>query len=158
MTPASSALRAERWAATILTVFGVAALVAARRLPFGTITQPGAGFFPVCLAAMLTLVGIALLVSALRGPGDTTAVGFGSARAGLARAGVTLLALVGYAFLLEPVGFGLTTFVLITILFRAVEPQRWPIALGGAAATVVVAHLLFRIWLGVRLPVGPWGL
>ena len=157
MTSTSSALRAERWAAAVLAVFGIAALVASRRLAFGTITQPGAGFVPVCLAAMLTIVAFALLVSALRGTGDAAATGFGGSRIGFARATLTLLALLAYAFLLEPIGFGPTTFVLIVVLVRVVEPQPWPIALGGAVATVVVTHVLFRVWLGVRLPVGPLG-
>ena len=153
----SPALRAERWAALALTVFGIAAIAGSRSLPIGTITRPGPGFFPLCLAAALTLVAGVLLVSSLRGAADPAATGFAGARAGVARAAGTLLALLIYAFVLERLGFGLATFVLIVVLFRAVEPQPWPIAIGGAAVTVMAAHVLFRVWLGVRLPVGVWG-
>jgi hypothetical protein len=65
--------------------------------------------------------------------------------------------LLVYALALERVGFGIATFVLITFLFRAIEPRPWPVAVSGAATAVVVCHVVFRVWLGVRLPIGPWG-
>ncbi|MGH8695604.1 MAG: tripartite tricarboxylate transporter TctB family protein, partial [Burkholderiales bacterium] len=80
-----------------------------------------------------------------------------AAPGGVVRAAATLGALLAYALALEPVGFGVATFLLIVFLFRAIEPQPWLVALGGAAATVLACHVLFRVWLGVRLPPGPWG-
>jgi putative tricarboxylic transport membrane protein len=163
-------LRAQRWAAAALTIFGVVAVQQAWRLPFGTVTQPSAGFFPLCLAVALTVVAAAVWLRALRGDPDVVAAAMRSidmggpagppkppGRGGLARAATTLATLLAYAFVLEPAGFALATFVLIVVLLRAVEPQPWPVALGGAAVAVLASHVLFRVWLGVRLPVGPWG-
>jgi hypothetical protein len=145
----------QRWAAAGLTAFGIAASLQARALPFGGITHPGPGFFPLCLAVALTLVSGALLLVTLRAP--LAEAGAARSRRGLVRAAATLAALFVYALALEWIGFGVGTFLLIAFLFRAIEPQPWPVALGGAATTVVVTHVLFRIWLGVRLPTGPWG-
>jgi putative tricarboxylic transport membrane protein len=147
--------RAPQWAAAALTAFGVAATIEALKLPFGSVTRPGAGFFPLCLAGALTMVAASLLVRSLRGCSDAAEDVASAGRWG--RATATLGALLVYALLLEKIGFAVATVLLIAFLFRVVEPQRWPIALGGALATVVVCHVLFRVWLGVRLPIGPWG-
>jgi putative tricarboxylic transport membrane protein len=149
-------IRAQRWAAAALTIFGVVAVQQAWRLPFGTVTRPSAGFFPLCLAAALTVVAAVVWLRALRGDAEVVAART-SARGGLARAGATLATLFAYAFALEHIGFGIATLVLIVVLLRAIEPQPWPVALGGAVAAVLGSHVLFRVWLGVRLPVGPWG-
>jgi putative tricarboxylic transport membrane protein len=149
-------MRAQRWAAAVLTIFGVLAVQQAWRLPFGGITRPAPGFFPLCLAVGLTAVAALVWVRALRGdPGVAPTAG--PTRGGLARAVATLAALLAYAVTLERVGFGVATFVLIVVLMRAIEPQRWPVALGSAVGAVLASHVLFRVWLGVRLPVGPWG-
>jgi hypothetical protein len=140
----------------VLTAFGIVAVVTAWPLPFGSITRPGAGFFPLCLAVALTVVSAAILVHSLRRAAGEARPASPSHR-GRARAGATFTALFLYAWALTALGFGLATFLFIAFLFRAIEPQRWPVALGGAAATVMASHLLFRVWLGVRLPAGPWG-
>jgi len=68
----------------------------------------------------------------------------------------TVLALFVYALVLESGGFLLSTFLLMIVVFR-IEPLRWPFAIGGAAAAAVLSQLVFKTWLGVRLPPGPWG-
>jgi len=156
MSAGAPSMRAQRWAAAALTIFGVVAVQQASRLPFGDVTRPAAGFFPLCLAVALTVVAAAVWVRALRGDPHVVAVA-PPTRGGLVRAAATLAALFAYAFSLEHVGFGVATFVLIVVLLRAIEPQPWPIALGGALVAVLASHVLFRVWLGVRLPVGPWG-
>ena len=163
-------MRAQRWAAAALTIFGVVAVQQASRLPFGSVTRPAAGFFPLCLAIALTAVAAAVWLRALRGDFHVVAAAMRSidmggpagppkpaTRGGLARAAATLAALFAYAFSLEHVGFGVATFVLIVVLLRAIEPQPWPVALGGALVAVLASHVLFRVWLGVRLPVSAWG-
>jgi hypothetical protein len=67
-----------------------------------------------------------------------------------------MVALFAYALVLESAGFGLTTFLLMLVVFRT-EPLRWPFAIGGAVAAAALSHLVFKVWLGVRLPPGPWG-
>ena len=145
------------WAAAVMTAVGAGAVFEARRLPFGSVSQPGPGLFPMCLAVGFTLVSAGILVAALRGrDGEAPAAGDRLAR-GLGRVIATLGALLAYAMLLEQIGFTVSTFLLIVFLFRAIEPQRWLAAVGGAAVTAGGSHLVFRVWLGVQLPSGPWG-
>jgi hypothetical protein len=65
---------------------------------------------------------------------------------------VALLAL--YAWLLPWLGFPTLTVILLTVLFKTVEPQRWSVAILGALAATAVSWLVFARWLGTQLPLG----
>jgi putative tricarboxylic transport membrane protein len=139
--------RRDPWAAGALLCFGLAAIVEARR--------PGPGFFPFWLAVAFFIVTLALFVLSFRAqPAVASVSGPLSWRALL----LTFLSLLGYALALEPLGFLLATFLFMLVLFRAVEPLGWPAAVGGSLATSLLAYALFKVWLQVQLPTGPWGL
>lgn len=144
----------DRGAAAVLLVFGLIALEEARKLRFGSIVRPGPGFFPVVLAAAFSLVCLALLVGALRARGTGPAPG---ARLGWPKIVATMAALFVYAFALERVGFVVATFALLLFFFKALERQRWRTALAGSLVTACVTYLVFKVWLNVQLPAGPWG-
>jgi hypothetical protein len=46
----------------------------------------------------------------------------------------------------------------MVFLFRAVAAFDWRLTLGGAIASALLSYLLFKVWLQVQLPAGPWGL
>ncbi|MBM3219657.1 MAG: tripartite tricarboxylate transporter TctB family protein [Candidatus Rokubacteria bacterium] len=142
----------DRAAAAVLLVFGLLALEEARKLRFGAVAKPGPGFFPVVLAAALTVVCAALLIVAWRardGGGDV---------AGLAwwKIAATIVALFAYASVLERAGFVIATFGLLLFFFKVLEGQRWLPALAGSLATAFVTYVVFKVWLNVQLPAGPW--
>lgn len=144
--------------AAFLVAFAVAGLVGASRLPIGTAHQPGPGFFPLVLAAALLLTSLGLLGHAVRPRAGAPAPAVpapGRRRGGKAVA--TVGALVVYALIMETAGFTIATFLLLTFLFIVIEPRRWVIALGGSLLTALVTWVVFKLWLGVQLPVGPWG-
>ncbi len=144
----------DRGAAAVLLVFGLIALEEARKLRFGSIVRPGPGFFPVVLAAAFSLVCVVLLVGALRAR-DGHAVVAG-ARLGWSKILATMAALFAYAFVLERVGFVAATFALLLFFFKVLERQRWLHALAGSLLTAFVTYLVFKVWLNVQLPAGPW--
>jgi len=144
----------ERGAAAVLLVFGLIALEEASRLRFGSLARPGPGFFPVVLAAAFSLVCAVLLVGPVRAR-DADAAPL--PRLGWPKVVATMAALFIYALVLEPVGFVAATFVLLLFFFRALERQRWLVALGSSLATALLTYLVFRVWLNVQLPAGPWG-
>ena len=53
-----------------------------------------------------------------------------------------------------PVGFQLSTAALMIALFKILGLRRWTVAVGAATATVVMAWVVFRLWLQVQLPAG----
>jgi putative tricarboxylic transport membrane protein len=143
----------------VLAVAGLVAVNEARRLRFGALTAPGPGFVPLVLAVSFTLVCLILLVTALRAPAatptDAGGVGDGGVRWKVL---ATLVVMLAYAVALEPVGFVASTCGLLLFFFRALEGLRWPVALAASALTSVVTYVVFKVWLHVRLPPGPWGL
>ena len=144
----------DRGAAAVLLVFGLIALEEARKLRFGSIARPGPGFFPVVLAAAFSLVCLVLLVSAIRTRDAGAAPGL---RLGWPKIVAVMAALFVYALVLEPLGFVIATFALLLFFFKALERQRWVSALAGSLVTAFVTYLVFKIWLNVQLPAGPWG-
>jgi hypothetical protein len=147
--------RPALWPAAFVLLLGLAAIWEARKLPLGSVARPGPGFFPYYLAIALALVGAALVVQALRQPAPRPAGAAGSRQRW--KAAACLGALVIYALSLESLGFLPGTFLLLIFLFTIIEPQGWVIAIGGSAVTAVLVYLVFKVWLGVQLPIGLWG-
>jgi putative tricarboxylic transport membrane protein len=131
-------------------VFGAAALYEASKLPFGTIHNPGQGFFPWWTGAVIVLLALILLLQALRS--RSSAAGEHPGR--IAKVALLLAFLAGYTFLLEPLGYALSTFLLVLCMLRAIDPQRWAVALGIAAVAAVGSYVVFAMWLSVPLPRG----
>lgn len=150
----------DAWPPALLTVAGLVAVNEARRLRFGAVTVPGPGLFPLVLAVGFTLVCLILLVAALRAPADAAPAESGGAAEGGIRWKVlaTLGVMLAYAFALEPLGFVAATCGLLCFFFRALEGMRWTVAVAASALTSVVTYVIFKVWLYVRLPPGPWGL
>ena len=150
----------EAWPPALLSVAGLVAVNEARRLRFGAVTVPGPGLFPLVLAVGFTLVCLVLFVAALRAPAGAAAARSGGAGEGGIRWKVlaTLGVMLAYAFALEPLGFVAATCGLLCFFFRALERMRWTVAVAASALTSVVTYVIFKVWLYVRLPPGPWGL
>ena len=127
-----------------------------RRLPLGSWHDPGAGFWPVGAGLVLGGLSTLNLVGAFRKKSEEQkAPPKGKKRwKNLVFVLVTLLV---YAASVETVGFLMGTFVLLVVLFRAVEPQRWIVAIGGSALISFATYMIFEIWLRSQLPRGIWG-
>lgn len=140
--------------AAVLLGLAAAAIVESGRLPFGTVRNPGEGFFPWWLGVALAVLAVVLLARALRGHGARR-TGEAGARVGRV---VTLLAALGaYSLALEPVGYPLSTFLLVLLtLAPSVRREVLP-AVGFAAAVAGASYVLFAVWLEVPLPPGPLG-
>ena len=145
-------VRRDAAAAAAALAFGAAALYEASKLPFGTVHNPGQGFFPWWTSAVIVLLALILLVQTLRSRSSAVREG----RARIAKVAALLIVLSAYTFLLEPLVYMLSTFLLVLFMLRATDPQRWALALGMAAVTAVGSYVVFAAWLGVPLPRGPF--
>lgn len=145
----------ERTAAVALLLVGLGAVYEASRLTIGHAGQPGPGFFPLWLALGLSAVALTLLLRSLATPPRHLAVA--AERPRHRKVGLALVAGVGYTAALEALGFVLTTFLFLLFLLTVVEPRRPTSSLAIAATTALVCYLVFKVWLDVQLPAGPWG-
>src|SRR5262249_32600870 len=125
----------------------------ARKLRLGTLTNPGPGFVPFCLALALALVALLLLWRALREPATPAPPAEPGERW---KPVASLIALVAYTFALEPLGFVLATAALLFFFFRVLDGQRWWIALASAVVVSALSYLIFAPALHVRFRQGLW--
>lgn len=65
--------------------------------------------------------------------------------------------LFAYIYLLNFLGFLLSTSLLLVCLFKAVEPIKWWIAIAVSLITILISYLLFDRWLMIPFPSGILG-
>ncbi len=137
--------------ATLALAFGAAAAFESAKLPFGTIHNPGQGFFPWWTSVVVVLLATILLIQTLKLRASTALDKSGR----IAKVVALLVVLAAYTFLLDPLGYPICTFLLVLFMLRVLDPQRWTVALSMAALTAVGTYVVFAIWLSVPLPRGP---
>lgn len=128
---------------------GLFAIYEASALPFGSWSEPDAGFFPVAIGVVLTVFA-ALSFTARPAPAGE------SERAGLLRVAVLIVATGVYAWFLPSVGFLICTFILLGLVLRGLGRVGW-MATGIAAASGAVGCYFLFTRLGMPLPAGVLG-
>lgn len=125
------------------------------RLGIGGWHEPGPGFFPFWGAVIMGVLSFLGYLKALRTKGAD--IGPWYSREKWKKVLLILAILVAYAFVLERVGFVVSTFLLLFVLFKVVEDQGWWLAVGGSLAVAIVSYGIFDRWLRLQLPKAFWG-
>ncbi|MCR4425930.1 MAG: tripartite tricarboxylate transporter TctB family protein [Firmicutes bacterium] len=136
-------------------VLGTTYLYLTFRLPDVSIGDPiGPKLFPMLVGAGAVFCGTLLTLHVIRanrtGRGDRMAVDLTSKKGLYGKIGLTILAGVIYSFLLDPVGYLISTFVFMTALMCLVNTLRRAaenviIALGFSVTTYLVFARLFQV-------------
>jgi putative tricarboxylic transport membrane protein len=134
-------------------VLGAGVAYAGYDLELGTATEPGSGFMLFWVGLIMIGLAAIVLVNALKRPSDAPPAPIVAPGRTVPLIGVVVV-LVVYAYVLGWLGFIVSTVLLLIFLFKAIEPQRWSIAIGSAVVTAVLAYLLFSVYLGAQLPKG----
>ena len=137
------------------TLLGLAIMALAWKLGVGRLDEPGPGLMSVGLGALIAAIGGVRLVGEIvtRRPSVIEPWTL----SGALRVGAVVLLLAIYIALFEKVGFIVTTFVLLAILFGAFAGLRWIWAVVLAAALAFGNYGLFKLLLGTQLPAGLFG-
>ncbi len=139
--------------------FLIGLLIAYSSFPYGIgkIQSPGAGFFPFFTGiAICLLAGVVFLEATFLGKkGLKWKNPFTKVR--WSKPLVAMIALVIYALILGTLGFIVSTALLVSFLLRAIEPQKWLVAILMACLTSLIAYTVFQTWLGTNLPTGIFG-
>ena len=145
-------LTRDRLAGVILFLLGLAAAWEARKLPLGSLADPGPGYWPLLIAVVLTVSGLLVML-----PGSGTGLR-AMAWPEAARALLILAGAAGSALLLERVGYRLTVFGVV-VFFLGVVERKPPAATAAVSLGLSLGSFyLFSTLLKVPLPPGPWGL
>jgi putative tricarboxylic transport membrane protein len=112
----------------------------------GSLTKPGAGFFPFFLSILMILLSLILLKQHPK----SSPLTFG----GLKKVTFTILILLIGALFFERVGYLITIFLSIILLMGGVEPRGWKRILSVAFLSTLAIYIVFVLLLGQPLPRG----
>lgn len=146
-------LTTDRVAGAALVLLSLAVLLESRRLPLGSLRNPGPAYMPVTLAAVLLCLGALLVIWAGKAPA-LASVGWTEWRHAVA----IFLVCAFAALALERIGFRLTIALSLAFLLRVVEGRGSVFTAVLSMAFAAGAFLLFDTFLRVPLPRGPLGL
>ena len=138
-------------------VIGIGITFGSLRYGFGTLHSPGAGFITFFAGAILSLLSIGLLISASKD--RKLRKGLGDLWKGFQVGKVlyVLSLLLVYTFLLKYLGFLVSTFLLLSLLFRVKANYRLLKVILLSFLITAGSYLLFEVWLKVQLPKGILG-
>ena len=123
----------------------------------GTFQSPGPGFLPFLGGVILGSLSIILIVTNfLKKKGDEMVTYLWKGR-GWGKICLILLALFIYAILLPKLGYLITTFGLMIILFGVKERPKFWIQVLSALITALATYVIFYVLLQVQLPKGILG-
>ena len=135
----------------------------AYKLGLGKLSVPGAGFMPFWLGIIIACLAIYKLITEFltRADGKVAKEKSISSRAekptGIAKLAFIAVILFAYAFILEPLGYIITTFFAMILLLRFAGFTRWILIIVYSTIIVGVSYLMFH-YLGVMLPPGVFGI
>jgi putative tricarboxylic transport membrane protein len=127
-------------------------------LDLGTLHDPGSGFMFFWVGIIMIGLSLGIFIRAMK---ETAVAGeLKTLWTGIRWKKVVfiLVALLLYAYVFVPLGFILSTILLLIFLFKAVEPQRWSWAILGAIISTLAAYGVFHLWLRSPLPKGFLGI
>jgi putative tricarboxylic transport membrane protein len=137
-------------------LFAIYICIESLRLPLGSMREPGAGFLPLGSGLCLGVLSVVVYFQArFREKDDVRRSWYSKER--WKSLLIILAALFAYSLLLEFLGFLVSTFILLLMLFRLVQPRRWVVAVGGSASASILSYVVFEVWLKTQLPRGILG-
>jgi putative tricarboxylic transport membrane protein len=142
--------------AIIWIILGIAVAIGSYRLKLGNLANPGPGLMPFLLGIALLVCSFPVLIHSflkmMRKTEQKEKIIW--SEIDFKKLVIVLTSLIGYAVILEKIGFVTTTFLLLSILFKTVDSQKWFSVLIASILTVIITYFLFVVILKVELPSG----
>jgi hypothetical protein len=142
----------DRFGGVALAAFAVFTLWESRKLPMGSLQNPGPAYAPTLLALALLVFAIAIAALGARS-GRLADAGWREWRHAIA-----ILAVCAFmALSLERLGYRITIFAALAILLGAIERRSVVTTAVFSFLFSAASFYLFATLLRVPLPRGPWG-
>jgi putative tricarboxylic transport membrane protein len=133
-------------------LFGGFIIYSALKLDIGTLGDPGAGFFLLFAGCGLCLTSAIIYLQAVLSKERKSVAIFSGVI--WHRPAVILVSIFLYIYFYRKLGFILVNFFLLIVLFKAIEPQRWRVAIFSSALVTLVTWAVFTYWLECQFPPG----
>jgi len=143
-------------------VIGGVVCILAFQHGLGSVRAPGPGFVAFLSGVLVGGIGIVMIlsksISMSRAKGTTRGAGLGIPGVSLRRLAYTMMFLIAYAILMNPLGYIISTFLAMFGLFFNWEKKNWLWSLFFSVTTSLISYLVFEVWLHCQLPRGilPW--
>jgi len=147
-------------AAISMFVFGAITAVLSLQLPLGALRMPGSGFFPFTLGlALMALAaghGIQLHLARPKATArrDSASPAAPEGNGATRRVALFVAGVIAAVALLQPLGYTLSSFLLMLALLQILGIRRWYSSLAIALGSAVVCHIVFVRLLQIPLPSG----
>lgn len=128
-----------------------------KQLDIGTLQSPGPGAFPFWSGFFLGALSIILTVNNFLKKKEGWKVINPWEEINLSHVTLTLIPLFIFAILIDRVGYLITTFGVMTLLFGLRRGPRPWVYVVAALITTMVTYFIFNFWLDFRLPKGIFG-
>lgn len=135
-------------------VIGAGLCYGGNELELGTLHDPGSGFIFFWVGLIMVGLSLSIFIRALKEKGKAGEMRLIWSEVQWKKIVSVLVALFLYGYFFQTLGFILSAALLLVFLFKAVEPQRWSVAILGAVVSSLVAYVVFQVWLGSQLPKG----
>ena len=136
-------------------VIGALFSMGAFKYGLGRVFKPGPGLYPLIISTVFISLSLVHLLSTLRKPQEKSPPFFpqeDSWRKSL----LSLVALFGYGFFIETLGYVCTTLLFMGFVLKFVGLQKWKTVFTAALLSTVCSYLLFVTLLKSPLPTGPF--
>jgi len=147
--------KSEAAGGVLVFLFGALTAYLSLRMPIGSFRAAGPGLFPLCLGALLMMLSALFVVKTMSGVSDPKA---GSrpimVKAGAKRPLLFTGAVVVSVLLIQPLGYPLSSFLLLLFLLRILGVRPWYFNVLLSFSAALVCYFLFVQWLMIPLPKG----
>jgi hypothetical protein len=147
----------DQYAGIFWILLGIVITVSSFFYGVGSFSTPGPGFITFGAGAILTALSLLLLVSTGRRKGSAQSLRSLWEGRQTGKAFYILGLLVAYMLVLSPLGFLISTFFLLILLFRVQASYSLKTVIFLSAASTLASMVVFDVWLGVQLPRGFMG-
>ena len=152
--------KSDRLSGIVWFFLSLVTAVESYRIGVGNLHSPQAGFLPFVSSIILGILSLILLLST-KGRKQQFSETIEDIAFNMHRVPKVLYVIISlflYAIFLNVLGFVLVSAILMAVMLRAVEPQKWYVVTIGAILIPIVAYLLFDVFLKVELPKGVLGI
>lgn len=146
----------DRISALFFVGLALAICVESIRIGVGSLSNPGPGLIPLGCGLVLGILSLIFFAWTFKKSQDGRAVLWGPGTR-WANIFLTIFSLLGYAFLIDFLGFHFITFVWVGFVCRWIGKMRWKTTLITSVVTTFTSYFLFEHFLTIRFPKGILG-
>lgn len=144
----------NRIASIFLIILSITICLMSYKLGIGEVHDPGSGFMPLVTSLFMLFLSIVVLIRDLLGKRESKDEKLLLVKENLKKPSSLIAALIGYALLLDVLGYLVTTFLLMFLMFYSFDPKKWGVNIVISAIASSLSFFIFHKWLQVQLPAG----